>query len=115
MQENWNNMELGREEKKKRRETNYWGILHNDSSSENISLTLTLYLRWEGQGKFGKEFIVLKFLLTGLGPETVFREFLSTNLEEIQDVHGETVEHRQRKMTHTYICFQQGNHKSDSQ
>lgn len=43
MQENWNNMELGKEmegrevKKKKKRETHYLGTQHDDSSSENTS------------------------------------------------------------------------------
>lgn len=66
--------------------TNRKGLLKGqcntmDAASTTRGQTLTLCLRWESQRKFGKEFVALKSLLLGLGPETVFREVFRTDLD----------------------------------
>lgn len=51
------------------------------AASATRGQTLTLCLRGEGHGKFGKEFFEFKSLLLGLGPQTVFREVLGADLD----------------------------------
>lgn len=84
-QEDWNRQRGGMWERWETEKdiAHYCETQHdNTSSSKSTQATLTLCLWGEGQGEFGKELIVFKFPLFRLGPETLLREVLRSDLRE---------------------------------
>lgn len=83
MESRWRSRDVWEMRSRKRHCSLEYETEHNSSiKNTHAHHKLTLCLWGEGQGEFGKELIVFKFILFWLDPETAVRKILRSDLRE---------------------------------